>query len=62
MSLDEEYMKENDLRDFLFSKHKENLFELIAPSKKIEPLPKEDFPRISDILRYRAETKNKQDS
>lgn len=50
-------MRENDLRDYLFEKHKKSLSVLIKTRKKPPASAQNTFPRISELLRARTEAK-----
>jgi hypothetical protein len=50
-------MNENEIRDLLFSSHKEDLHSLIIGVKEPLHLPKDTFPSIAHLLQNRTETK-----
>ena len=50
-------MRENDLRDYLFEKHKTSLLSLVRSRVKPVATGKEAFPRISELLCARIEAK-----
>ncbi|NVD26781.1 hypothetical protein HUO14_02535 [Parasphingorhabdus flavimaris] len=50
-------MKENELRDRLFEKHKDNLSSLFEASKTVAQIDNSKFPHISALLKRRTEAK-----
>jgi hypothetical protein len=50
-------MTENEIRDFLFNNHKDDLHTLIIQTRAPLALPKDDFPSIAQLLQNRTETK-----
>lgn len=50
-------MRENDIRDYLFEKHKTSLSSLVRSRVKPVATAKEAFPRISELLCARTEAK-----
>ncbi|WP_349357732.1 hypothetical protein [Stappia sp.] len=50
-------MNENELRDYLFSNHKDDLHSLIVEKREPLALPEGSFPSIADLLQNRTETK-----
>ena len=50
-------MTENEVRDLLFKKHKDDLHTLIIQVREPLALPPDTFPRIAQLLQNRTETK-----
>lgn len=50
-------MTENEIRDFLFNNHKDDLHTLIIQTREPLAIPKDDFPSIAQLLQNRTETK-----
>lgn len=50
-------MTENEIRDFLFNNHKDDIYKLIVETRELLTLPHDSFPSIAQILQNRIETK-----
>lgn len=50
-------MKENEIRDFLFKNHRDDLHSLIVGTRAPLALPQDTFPSIAQLLQNRSEAK-----